>query len=177
MFVKVCGLKSQEEIDMAADLGFSAAGIILHPKSPRYVSPEHAIRMTENTRGRIKTVAVGITFDEVRDVYDYFDFIQIYSYKHTPKTIFAGTKLPDSDEFKYFLFDKSKGSGEFTGYPLWIKQIKDRLILSGGICNENVSAVVHDFNPFGIDVCSGVESSPGKKDFLKMKEFINEVRK
>ena len=50
------------------------------------------------------------------------------------------------------------------------------LILAGGLAPENVVDAISKVRPWGVDVCSGVESEPGIKDLLKVKEFINNIR-
>ena len=50
------------------------------------------------------------------------------------------------------------------------------MILAGGLAPENIAEAVNKVRPWGVDVCSGVESEPGIKDLLKVKEFINNVR-
>jgi phosphoribosylanthranilate isomerase len=64
------------------------------------------------------------------------------------------------------------GSG--TVFPWdWLEGLKtDRIILSGGLSVANVAEAIRRVHPYGVDVCSGVEASPGVKDYAKLKEFI-----
>jgi phosphoribosylanthranilate isomerase len=176
MFIKVCGLTSREHIDWAVDLGYSAVGIVLHPGSVRFCGRKEARALARYAGNRIARVAVGISFNEVGAVYDEFDFVQLYEYKKMDRLIAAGTQLPAGSGYAYFLYDASRGSGEFDHLPSWLLNIKSKLILSGGLNVHNVMRVIHDYRPFGVDVSSGVEAEHGMKDYLLMKNFIAEVK-
>jgi len=176
MFVKVCGLKSTEQIDQAIALGYDAIGIVLCKKSKRYVTPEDAIKLARYAKGKIKTFVVSITFEEAKDAYSEFDYVQIYEHKELPNLVFASGNMPDDGiTYNYFVYDASKGSGDFETFPDWLKEMRKKTIIAGGLTSLNVRAVVREFVPFGVDVSSGVETN-GVKDFNKMKQFIKEVR-
>ena len=84
MFVKVCGLTAFEYIEYAKRLGYDMVGVVLHEKSKRYVPPEKAKDMAAIAADKgILSAAVGITFSEVKDVAEYFDYIQIYERVNT----------------------------------------------------------------------------------------------
>ena len=82
-----------------------------------------------------------------------------------------------------FLFDAGHtdqygGTGRTTDWDVARRaSLKHRIILAGGLKVENVAAAVRIVRPYGIDVASGVESSPGKKDHDLLREFIKEVRR
>lgn len=175
MFIKVCGLKSFEEVDRAVELGYSAMGIVLHPESKRFVGKDHAAELAGYAGERIIKVAVAKRFSDLEEVVSYFDYIQVYEEIEAHNLIYAGASLPEKIEFKYFLYDISLGSGEFEEFPSWLKNISDRLILAGGLNAGNVKMIIDRFSPFGVDVSSGVEEN-GRKSFTLMKEFVNEVR-
>ncbi len=174
MFVKICGLKSPEEIDRAVELGYSAVGIVLHPESRRFVEKTRAVELAVHAGERIAKVAVAKRFADLKDVVPHFDYIQVYEEVTARNLIYAGGSLPEKIEFSYFLYDISIGSGEFEEFPPWLKDISDRLILAGGLDAGNVRKVIEAFDPFGVDVSSGVEKD-GRKSFVLMKEFIDEV--
>jgi len=176
MYVKVCGIRSREVIDWAAGLGYSAAGFVLHPASVRYCKPEKVLELARYASGRIATVAVGVSYEEVERVKWAVDYIQIYEYRETERLIFASGNEPAGLKYDYFMYDASRGSGKFSDFPEWVEPIREKLILSGGMRPGNAGRVVRQYMPFGIDVSSGVESSPGAKSYYKMKNFIEEVR-
>ncbi|MDD5674269.1 MAG: hypothetical protein PHC61_08905, partial [Chitinivibrionales bacterium] len=82
---------------------------------------------------------------------------------------------PEKINYKYFMFDTSKGSGTSHEIPAWIKKIRGRLIISGGLNHSNVKSIIENYCPFGVDVSSGVEKDKGIKDYKLMKKFIEEV--
>jgi phosphoribosylanthranilate isomerase len=177
MFVKVCGITDTAEIDEAVKLGYDAIGIVLYPKSKRFVTPEKAASLARYAKNRILTVAVSIPFSDVALVANDFNFIQVYEPVDIENLIYASNIIPKKGmKFKYFLYDNSKGSGKLDDIPLWTKMLKDKLIIAGGLNSENVVEIVKKFKPFGVDVSSGVENIFGKKDFNKMAKFIKVVK-
>lgn len=177
MFVKVCGLKNIDQIDWAIKLGYSAIGIVLHPKSPRYCDEETAAELAAYSKGKIISVAVAKKFDELKNDHDDFDYIQVYERAVSDRLIYAGKSIPEDLDYKYFLYDTSIGSGEFKEFPLWLNNLKDKLIIAGGLSPLNIKDVMKKINCFGIDVSSGVEVEKGIKDFTLMEQFINEVKR
>jgi phosphoribosylanthranilate isomerase len=176
MFIKVCGLTAHEHIDWGVELGYTAIGVVLHPPSPRYCSVEKARELARFASGRVKTVAVGMTYEEVEKVSDSFDFIQIYERKKISGLIYAGETVPAGLDFAYFMYDVSRGSGTSDEFPAWLYDMRNKLIISGGLAPGNVGDVLRRFPGCGIDVSSGVESVRGIKDYSLMKEFMKEVR-
>jgi len=175
MFVKVCGITAREQIDWAVDLGYSAIGVVLHPRSVRYQKTERALELADYARGRIDTIAVGIGFDEVAACHHDFDYVQVYEYRDLERLIYAGSALPPARGFAFFLYDTSMGSGAGHGLPAWLHGISEKLIISGGLTSGNVSRMIREYRPFGVDVSSGVEAQRGVKDYGLMKQFIAEV--
>ena len=79
-----------------------------------------------------------------------------------------------------WLLDSGAGSGKTFDWPSAKAKLvgrRERLIIAGGLTPENVSEAVHAFSPWGVDVVSGVENAPGKKDPEKLKAFVAAVRK
>jgi len=178
-FAKVCGLKTEKDVEMAVKLGYDAIGIVLHEKSPRYMNAEDAKKLAAHAKklkSSILTFAVAIDYAEVEEVFEDFDIIQISEHVYCDKLAYAGEEKPESVRFKYFIYDKSRGSGEFKGFPDWLKDYQDRTILAGGLTPYNVQGVITEFQPFGVDVSSGVELKKGIKDYGLMKEFIYKVK-
>ncbi|MCK5344677.1 MAG: phosphoribosylanthranilate isomerase [Candidatus Heimdallarchaeota archaeon] len=175
MFIKVCGLKNIEQIDQAVRLGYSAIGVVLYPESPRYCDAKTARALASYAKGKIVSVAVAKTFDELKDVHDDFDYIQVYEKAVSDKLIYAGKSIPVNVDFKYFLYDASIGSGEFKKFPLWLNDMTEKLIIAGGLTPLNVKDVLTKIKCFGFDVSSGVEIERGIKDFALMEKFIRVV--
>jgi phosphoribosylanthranilate isomerase len=176
MFVKICGLTTKEQIDAAVACGYDAIGVVTYPKSKRYCSPQKAVELAEYAKGRIKRFVVGVTYQDVQEVADFFDYTQIYEARPIPNLILASKEKPPLDlDYEYFIYDASIGSGVFHPFPTWVKEMAGKIIVAGGLDMENVCSVIQDIKPFGVDVSSGVEKD-GVKDFKMMKEFIDAVR-
>lgn len=176
MFVKVCGITEKIFIDWAIELGFDAVGVVFYPKSKRYIGLDKGLKLAEYAKGLIKTVAVGITFNEVKYAKDHFDYFQMSEYVLDDKLIYSIEDLPN-EKANLYILDRSKGSGLFSPLPEWFKAFKDNTIIAGGLTPDNVADVITMYKPFGVDVSSGVEISSGIKSKELMAKFIKNVRK
>jgi phosphoribosylanthranilate isomerase len=176
MFVKVCGLSTKEQIDKAIEYGYDAIGVVTWPKSRRYCPPEHAIKLAEHAKGKIKSFIVGLRYSDVEAAAPAFDYVQIYEIRRIANLVLASKEMPPAGvDFRYFVYDASVGGGVFAPFPEWLREMTGKLVIAGGLNRENVCAVIRDIKPFGVDVSSGVEKN-GIKDFELMKDFINAVR-
>ena len=202
--IKVCGITNIEDACAAVDLGADALGFIFVPDTPRYVKPQAAALITGELPPFITTV--GVFADEpaetvlqiVRDCG--LKAVQLHG-SETPEycsEIHAQGRVPIVKAFrvkdeqslsmipKYkvsaYLLDtyvkgKKGGTGETFNWEL-AKEAKayGRIIVAGGLIPDNVAQAVQHVRPYAVDVSSGVESSPGKKDHAKIKMFIDNVR-
>jgi phosphoribosylanthranilate isomerase len=176
MFVKICGLKTRQQIDKAIEFGYDAIGVVTYPKSRRYCPDPLALELAEHARGKIKRFVVGVKYSDVKQVAAAFDYTQIYEAIPIPHLALASRERPPTDiDYEYFIYDASIGSGVFRPFPKWVGNISGKVIVAGGLAMENIRSVVRDIKPFGVDVSSGVEIN-GTKDFGLMKEFIDTVR-
>jgi len=189
--IKICGMTDIAAVEVAVDAGADAVGFVF-AESVRRVSVRHALEMSEYVPLQTKRVAVMLhpTADEWREVKDIFqpDALQTdladFDYLDVPAEIEkwpvlregampAGDSLPEM-----FVYEgKASGSGDTVDWQLAAQLAKrGRMILAGGLSTENVTAAIGQVAPFGIDVSSGVESAPGKKDTAKINAFIDAVR-
>ncbi len=176
IYVKVCGLTTKQQIDKAIEYGYDAIGVISCAKSKRHCSSQKAIELAEYAKGKINSFIVGLTYAEVKDAADAFDYIQICEDIQIPRLVFSSKDKPNKSlDYEYFVYDASLGSGIFTAIPAWVKKMPDKLIVAGGLDKDNVCSVIKDIKPFGVDISSGVEKN-GVKDFALMQEFIGVVR-
>lgn len=176
MFVKVCGLKTREQIDLAVEYGYDAIGVVTYPKSKRYMPPDQAKELAAYARGRIATFVVGINFSDVEEAMEAFDYVQIFEARPLDNLVLASKDRPPTGlDYRYFIYDASVGSGTFGPFPGWLKSMRERLIVAGGLDQDNVCSVIRDLLPFGVDVSSGVEKD-GIKDPALMKAFVESAR-
>jgi phosphoribosylanthranilate isomerase len=198
--VKICGITNYEDAIAAADMGADMLGFNFFPKSPRYLTPEDAAKIIDRLPGFVDVVGLFVNdpFERIEQVIDQcqLDWIQFHG-DETPefteqfntfnvRTIKA-IRVKDKDDIKraeeYFTdvilldaFDPKKYGGTGLSFD-WniIGNVTKRVFLAGGITAENVTKAV-DLGIYGIDVCSGIESKPGKKDHVKMQKLFDKIR-
>lgn len=199
--VKVCGITNIADALLAAESGADAIGFIFYKPSPRYIAPELARDIIDRLPPFINSVAVFVDEDEKRlkDIIDLcrIDTIQLHG-DESPgfcerfkqkviKTIRVQGEesLRGLDRYRVsaFLLDTYRenipgGTGRSFDWDLAIGVKRyGPIILAGGLNPENVADAIRKVRPYGVDVSSGVEKSPGKKDADKLKRFIERVRK
>lgn len=202
--VKICGITSAADAQAAIDAGANLLGFNFYPKSPRHIAEDQAAEIRARLPKRVK--AVGIFVNRLpADVITLrrsleLDAVQLHG-DETPETVaeiasvvqvikafrvepeFPLTTLEQYTQAFAFLFDAAHtdqygGTGRTTDWDVARRaSLKHRIILAGGLKVENVAAAVRIVRPYGIDVASGVEASPGKKDHGLLREFIQEVRR
>ncbi len=190
MFVKICGLTNLTDTVAASEFGATAAGFNFYPGSPRYIAPEAlASWIGETPSGMWK---VGVFVDEPVDrVLEIsrmlgLDVAQLHGHE-TPSDVPAGIRVWkaarivegfDFSALDVFETEALLVDGPASGIPFdWsIAEGRDRkIVLAGGLDADNVRAAIERVRPWGVDVCSRIESSPGKKDHERMKRFIQTV--
>jgi phosphoribosylanthranilate isomerase len=196
LFVKLCGIRSERDLEVAVEVGADAVGFVLTP-SPRQLSLEEAARLRAVLPESVLGVAVfhdpsaGLLRRAEQVVVP--DLIQ--SEHSTLIGVDPGRTLPvvvDGDRLRadlsravaltdrrMVLVDSASRGG--TGHaPSWDRVgaigFQGRLILAGGLGPENVADAIRQVRPFGVDVSSGIESSPGVKDPSKMRAFVEAAR-
>lgn len=206
MQVKVCGITNVEDAIMVAELGVNYLGYIInYTSSPRYISPTkaaHIIRKTRNAFPLVRHVAVVVDpsaidsqnfIDELdADIIQFHgsespDYIQSLSYVKKWKTI----EIAKPEDMRLIaelisqyesvvdgiLLDSGKGSGQLIPAELLSSlKIQSTFILAGGITPENILERLQLCSPDIIDINSGVEIEPGKKDREKIIACLNIIR-
>jgi phosphoribosylanthranilate isomerase len=199
--IKICGMTTADDARAAAHAGADAVGFIFYPKSPRCITPAAAAAIGEKLPDHVARVAVqvGWTLETVAELERIMriDVWQLHGAETPattralrPRTLVKVFGLPRNDEVDPsdydvdgFLLDKASplhgGTGETFAWPLataFQKTTPRPCILSGGLTPDNVEHAVKTVQPWGVDVCSGVESSPGRKDHVRMTRFIHLCR-
>jgi phosphoribosylanthranilate isomerase len=198
--VKICGVTTVEDALLAAELGASAIGLVFWPGSPRFVGAEQAraivaalppfvpaigvfvdqVDEAESTARFAGLSAVQFHGDESADSYRAFPLRVIKSVAvRDEHAVEAATAVPERAMVLLDAHDPIKRGG--TGIPIdWTiaARIARRrpIILSGGLTAGNVTAAVAAVAPYAIDVSSGVEAAPGRKDPDKLRALFAAVR-
>ncbi|MFB3925445.1 MAG: phosphoribosylanthranilate isomerase [Syntrophales bacterium] len=200
--IKICGITNLDDAIHASETGADAVGFIFYPQSPRYILPDQARKITAGLRGRIATVGVFVNHP-VRDVKDIalfcrLDLIQLHG-DETPEycrrlpghrlikaiSPMEESELADLAEYpvRAFLIDardsgKYGGTGKVSSWPLARKIGENHsLILSGGLNQDNISAALEAVEPDAVDICSGVELAPGRKDPEKVRAVVDRIKR
>ena len=200
--IKICGITNLDDALAVAESGADALGFIFYPKSPRYVSPEKARKIIENLTGEITRVGVFVNHraDEIKEIVDFcgLNLVQLHG-DETPEycrqfpasTLVKAFSPRDENDLqvlkdypvKAILVDTHDpklygGTGKTSNWKLASK-IKEShpLILSGGLNIDNIIEAIETVHPNAVDINSGVESSPRKKDHDKVRKIIEIVRK
>ena len=206
MFIKICGISLEEDYGFLLERNISAVGFIAYPRSPRYVGPGKLARIlgSRENNPSIKKVAVFVNsaFEEIMEyVRCGIDVVQLHGGESPDiavrlseyAEVWKAVRPRSEDEIrKYasfpagkFLIDafseKLKGG---TGKPadwklarLAVETYSQPVILAGGLKPENVYEAVKAVKPYGIDVSSGVEASPGVKNFSAIDTLLENARK
>jgi phosphoribosylanthranilate isomerase len=199
--IKICGITNIEDAIHATESGADALGFIFHPASPRFVTPQKAREIIQALPQNIARVGVFVNRDimEVKWTADYceLDFLQLHG-DETPeycrnfpvqmliKVVFPRDEIDVESlnlyPVKAFLADSGNaahrgGIGETTDWKESKKIARVvPLILAGGLHTGNIEAAIETVSPVAVDICSGVEAWPGKKDHEKIRAIIDIIR-
>ncbi|MDT8419232.1 MAG: phosphoribosylanthranilate isomerase [Desulfuromonadales bacterium] len=197
--IKICGITSSEDALQAAACGADALGFVFFDRSPRCVTPGQAREIIAGLPPLLTTVGlfVNATPQTIRDTAAYcgLDRVQLHGDETPadcllpPLRVIKALRVRDeqslarADEYPGDLLldawsDQAYGgTGHAFDWQLACALAARRpIILAGGLNPENVAAAVARVKPYGVDVSSGVELSPGRKDHAKVAEFIRRVR-
>ena len=183
--IKICGIRTKEDILICNKYNPDYIGFVFYPKSKRYITKEVALELKKNLSNGIKSVGVFLdaSITEILEIVKLgiIDLIQLHGSEDIKyiKELKKQTNLPiikaykDYDLVDYLLFDgKNPGSGNLCDWTK-VKSLKP-FFLAGGINKDNVYDA-KKLNPYAIDVSSGVETN-GFKDEKKIEELIRMVR-
>jgi phosphoribosylanthranilate isomerase len=202
IFVKICGLCTPEDVEAVADLKPDAMGFVFWPKSRRAVKAEDVADWTKGLPSSIQKVGVFVDSplaEVARSIKRArLDVVQFHG--HEPPEICellpvkvwkafslekTATDALDLYHVDAFLLDsysaESPGGtgqvGDWGRARVFVKTCETPVLLAGGLTPDNVRVAIRKVKPWGVDVSSGVELRPGKKDIGKVLEFIRQCRK
>lgn len=189
LLIKICGLRDKRHVAAAVEAGADALGFVF-AESSRKVTPEQARSISDAVPGHVKRVAVMLhpATDEWQHVLEQFepDVLQ------TDAGDFDGLSVPESIErWPVYREGQSRtaaagtwvyeglksGRGETVNWSAAADLARPGgMILAGGLDPKNVAVAIRTVKPSGVDVSSGVESTPGQKDTQLIREFINAAK-
>jgi len=201
--VKICGITDPDDARDAALLGADAIGLNFYERSPRCIDATRAARIIERLPTFVTAVGVFVNHPDPQGLEDLAVSLGLHAVQlhgnETPDYCSMIQKVKVIKAFRVdpnfrveslraygsqvFLLDSGSGT-QFGGTGNvfdWSQAFGANafgwIVLAGGLNPENVSEAITTLHPYAVDVSSGVESSPGKKDYEKMRRFIESVRK
>ncbi len=200
--IKICGLTRTEDAVKCASEGVDAIGFIFFKNSPRYIKPERAKIICASLPENVITVGVFVNepFNSIMDIVSTTNLSAVQLHGNEPpkfvrsltdqglnviKALYMESQPSIAQVSTYaasaYLVECAKGILPGGNAMTW--NWKDAagfgkshpMVLAGGLSPENVASAINQAMPDAVDVSSGVESAPGKKDIHKVKEFIKAV--
>ena len=199
--IKICGITNIDDALMSIDAGADALGFNFVPGTPRYLKDtKAAAKIIDQLPPFITTVGLFVNAapELIQSIADecHLDMLQLHG-EESPqfcqgfnRRVIKAVRIKDESSCShlsdyrvsgYLLDTYVKGALGGTGVVFdWELAIKakqyGRIVLAGGLDPDNVASAVQQVRPYGVDVSSRVEASPGRKDPLKVRTFIQNVR-
>lgn len=199
--IKICGITSREDALLAAECGIDALGFIFYPDSPRHVTPDEVRAIVQDLPDGVVRVGVFVNRNpsEVIEIMEYcdLDLIQL----HGDESPHYCRRFPRERLIKAISFQEDSSLEALAHYPVRAVLLDHReagkyggtgkpsnwdlagrirsvypLILAGGLHDGNIEAALRIVGPDAVDLNSGVEKYPGKKDPEKIKRIIDIIR-
>jgi phosphoribosylanthranilate isomerase len=198
--VKICGITHLDDARHACACGADALGLVFYPQSPRCVTPEQARAIVAGLPPFVATVGLFVNEQpqRIRELADFcgLDVIQLHGDEapnacdFAPRRTIKALRVKDAASLSghedypaaALLLDAwvpgtYGGTGHSFSWNLAAEVARQRpVILAGGLTPENVGAAVTAVRPYAVDVSSGVELAPGRKDPEKVAAFIRQAR-
>lgn len=201
VFVKICGIANAADCAAVAAVGPDAMGFVLWPGSKRAVTAQAIAPWVRDLPAGILKVGVFVDAapDDVRRAMDTggLDVAQLHgaesaaAFRGFPRRVWRAVALRGSDEpvpvgwsVDAFLVDTyhagaSGGTGrvgDWAAAASFVRRSPARVLLAGGLTPSNVRAAMEAVAPWGVDVSTGVESAPGRKDAARVRAFVEACR-
>ena len=198
--VKICGMTQLKDALFAVEQGVDAVGFIFYKKSPRAVTMKTVREIITKLPPLVDTVGVFVneSAERLNKIADYcgLDLVQLHG-EESPafcrkihRRVIKAFRVKDLQSIKQlekfpvsgFLLDTFSddlhgGTGKTFDWNLALPVKKmGPVILAGGLTSRNILQAVRQVRPYGVDVCSGVEKSPGIKDLEKVRAFLKNIR-
>ncbi len=200
--VKICGITRLEDALAAIDAGAAALGFNFYTKSPRYISVRQAAKIFDRLPPWIIRIGVVVNFGTAREIRRLIEVLGLDGIQlHGDESADVARRLRPWPVIKAFRVEPKFQLRDLKGFPAaavlldgfstgkfggtgrnfdWnvarIASRFHRIIVSGGLTAENVADAIRTARPYGVDVASGVEKEPGKKDWVKLRKFMKAVQ-
>ena len=198
--VKICGVTSVADAALAVDAGADMVGLIFYPPSPRYVTPRQAGAIVASLPSELPAVGVfvnesletitsiaresGVSVvqlhgDESPDLCRRLPWRCIKVFRFTEQV--KPEMMPDYPVHAFLIegfHDELYGGGGAKADWRRVAMLHNygRIILAGGLTPGNVQEAIETVRPYAVDVCSGVEDAPGRKDAAKVRDFVKRAK-
>ncbi|RMD45136.1 MAG: phosphoribosylanthranilate isomerase [Aquificota bacterium] len=203
MIVKVCGITTPEQAKIISTFEPTHIGVVYFEKSPRHIDIKRIKDIKKSISESIKLTAVVVNPDEetVEELLKVVDVIQF----HGDETVEFVLKFPSERVIKAFRIKEEKdldkiipfaeagiitlidaftenaygGTGKRINPELAKKAINrfKKVVLSGGLSDENIEEILDELKPYGVDASSKLEIKPGLKDIVKVKKFVEKAKR
>lgn len=195
MIIKVCGITTQADSLAAIAAGANALGFNFWPSSPRYLSVDRAAEFVPALPAGVLRVGVFVNASaaEIVEAAERaaLDIVQLHGASEAPAGLRRwraaavkpgfdpATSLADTAAEAFLLDapagDRHGGTGATYDWNL-IRGLRQRIVLAGGLDAGNVARAIETAEPWGVDACSRLESSPGRKDPARVAAFVQAAR-
>ena len=199
LFIKICGVTNDYDLKDLIKLDIDAIGFNRDKNSPRYVSLEFLESSSRFFNKKISPVIVFVneSREEIEKAISFFKNPILQFHGDESQEFCSSFNLPfikaismnkkdymkqilDFDDAFAILLDSGGqkirgGTGKTFDWKLIPKEIKNNLIIAGGLNSNNITTLIKNYVPYGIDLASGVESRPGKKDIAQLEYFLKIV--
>ncbi|MGB1296906.1 MAG: bifunctional indole-3-glycerol-phosphate synthase TrpC/phosphoribosylanthranilate isomerase TrpF [Psychrobium sp.] len=199
---KICGLTDNATAHGVAAAGAVYGGLIFAPKSPRYVTPEQAVKVKDGVNLQFVGVFVNEALDDLIEIATKvsLDVVQLHGNEDSDYVAALKQQLPNTQVWQAqrsdqlndisssnadrLLIDSAVvndhsvqfgGTGESFDWELVPNDLKGQAMLAGGLGPDNIKLAAHS-GFLGLDINSGVETSPGVKDLVKIKQVMQQIR-
>jgi phosphoribosylanthranilate isomerase len=201
--VKICGITNLKDARQALEAGATFIGFNFYERSPRYVTPSAAKRIMQSLPKKVKAVGVFVneTENKMLTIVRQIGLSQVQLHgEESPETVarlqrtlpvikairvrksFSTTELSRYKNASAFLLDgfdrhRRGGSGKSFRWDIALRAKRvGRIFLAGGLTPANIGEAIRSARPYAVDVCSGVEAKPGKKDPAAVNNFMRAAR-
>ena len=198
MKVKICGITNLEDAKLSYDFGADAIGFVFYQKSKRYIEPKEAKEIINQLPVFLLRVGVFVneSAKEINEIARELKLNLIQLHGEEPPEMIDDIELPVikafrvNENFDYSIVSKYKncsflldayneneygGTGQKFNWRKIPSELKEKIILAGGISKNNVEQIYKEVNPYAIDVSSSIEIKPGKKDHKKLKQLFQKI--